>query len=200
MPEPLVPSSCPVQQLAVGPAIHHAYIAFWRQKIGRQVQGKLTRWKEYVHVERSKILGCFAPCLSLVFKIQNLVDFIFIDNASGQCKVPSGDLYEVLFVSSIVLQVSINMVGLCHSLHGHDMSSLSIFQTRQRELEARDRICCCLTQRHMSLLVGNDGVQVDVMIDCLIWGLRHSIQGRPVSCCLTFTAITPGCCNIPFVC
>jgi hypothetical protein len=79
-------------------------LVFVFQKIGRQVQGKLTRWKEYVHVERSKILGCFAPCLSLVFKIQNLVDFIFIDNASGQCKVPSGDLYEVLFVSSIVLQ------------------------------------------------------------------------------------------------
>ncbi|TVU08137.1 hypothetical protein EJB05_41526 [Eragrostis curvula] len=34
----------------------------------------------------------------------------------------------------------------------------------------------CLTQMHMSLLVGNDGVQVDVMIDFLIWGLRHSIQ------------------------
>ncbi|OQU76691.1 hypothetical protein SORBI_3010G189500 [Sorghum bicolor] len=28
----------------------------------------------------------------------------------------------------------------------------------------------------MSLLVGNDGVQVEVMIVCLIWGLRHSIQ------------------------
>ncbi|KAG2612769.1 hypothetical protein PVAP13_4KG306200 [Panicum virgatum] len=75
MPEPLVPSSCPVQQLAVGPASHHAYIAFWGQKIGRQVQGKLTRWKEYVFVERNKILSCFAPCLSLVFKIQKLVDF-----------------------------------------------------------------------------------------------------------------------------
>jgi len=67
-------------------------LVFVFQKIGRQVQGKLTRWKEYVFVERNKILSCFAPCLSLVFKIQKLVDFIFIDNASGQCKVPSRDL------------------------------------------------------------------------------------------------------------
>uniref|UniRef100_A0A0E0HTD5 Uncharacterized protein n=1 Tax=Oryza nivara TaxID=4536 RepID=A0A0E0HTD5_ORYNI len=43
--------------------------------------------------------------------------------------------------------------------------------------------CCgCMTQMHMSLLVGNDGVQVEVMIDCLIWGLRHSIQGCPMPC------------------
>jgi hypothetical protein len=47
----------------------------------------------YVYVERNMILGCFAPCLSLVFKIQKLVDFIFLDNATGPCKVAIAGIF-----------------------------------------------------------------------------------------------------------
>ncbi|KAG0515075.1 hypothetical protein BDA96_10G247700 [Sorghum bicolor] len=59
--------------------------------------GETYSLEEYVYVQRNMILGCFAPCLRLVFKIQKLVDFIFVDNATRPCKVATSRIFcEVL--------------------------------------------------------------------------------------------------------
>ena len=72
-------------------------LVFVFQKIGQTSSGETYPLEEYVYVERNMILGCFAPCLSLVFKIKKLVDFIFSDNATRPCKVATARIVcEVL--------------------------------------------------------------------------------------------------------